>query len=133
MSRVWLRAAALALVVAGTIAGLTIYFSTETVPRCLVSGAGTWRAPKDGKKHRYEVVVLKEMNDAVRRADNIINEMMVFSESGDLKLSPVQVASVIDAALQPFVENGWLVHEGRRLRLTREGMLMANEVMAVFV
>ena len=60
MSRVWLRAAALALVVAGTIAGLTIYFSTETVPRCLVSGAGTWRAPKDGKKHRYEVVVLKD-------------------------------------------------------------------------
>ena len=47
-------------------------------------------------------VVLNEMNDAVRRADNIINEMMVFSESGDLKLAPVQVASVIDAALKPF-------------------------------
>jgi putative oxygen-independent coproporphyrinogen III oxidase len=36
-------------------------------------------------------------------------------------------------ALQPFVESGWLVREGPRLRLTREGMLMANEVMAVFV
>jgi oxygen-independent coproporphyrinogen-3 oxidase len=36
-------------------------------------------------------------------------------------------------ALQPFVESGWLLHEGPRLRLTREGMLMANEVMAVFV
>ena len=47
-------------------------------------------------------VVLKEMSDAVRRADNIINEMMVFSESGDLKLSPVQIASVIDAALKSF-------------------------------
>ncbi len=47
-------------------------------------------------------IVLKEMSDAVRRADNIINEMMVFSESGDLKLAPVQVASVLDAALQPF-------------------------------
>jgi oxygen-independent coproporphyrinogen-3 oxidase len=36
-------------------------------------------------------------------------------------------------ALQPFVENGWLVHEGEHLRLTREGMLTANEVMSVFV
>ena len=47
-------------------------------------------------------VVLKEMNDAVLRADNIINEMMVFAESGDLQLTPVQVASLIDAALKPF-------------------------------
>ena len=46
--------------------------------------------------------VAKEMKDAVRRADNIINEMTVFAESGDLQLSPVQVASVVDAALKPF-------------------------------
>jgi len=36
-------------------------------------------------------------------------------------------------ALQPFVQEGWLVREGSQLRLTRAGMLMANEVMAVFV
>jgi oxygen-independent coproporphyrinogen-3 oxidase len=36
-------------------------------------------------------------------------------------------------ALQPFLEERWLVREGPRLRLTRPGMLMANEVMAVFV
>jgi len=36
-------------------------------------------------------------------------------------------------ALRPFVEAGWLVREGGRVRLTRDGMLMANEVMAVFV
>jgi oxygen-independent coproporphyrinogen-3 oxidase len=36
-------------------------------------------------------------------------------------------------ALEPFVAAGWLVREGPRLRLTRPGMLMANEVMAVFV
>jgi oxygen-independent coproporphyrinogen III oxidase len=36
--------------------------------------------------------------------------------------------------LVPCVEGGLLVHEpGRRLRLTRSGMLLANEVMAVFI
>jgi oxygen-independent coproporphyrinogen III oxidase len=36
-------------------------------------------------------------------------------------------------ALEPFLHEDWLVREGARLRLTRHGMLMANEVMAVFV
>jgi oxygen-independent coproporphyrinogen-3 oxidase len=36
-------------------------------------------------------------------------------------------------ALRPFVDEGWVLREGSRLRLTRAGMLMANEVMAVFV
>jgi len=35
--------------------------------------------------------------------------------------------------LQPFVDEGLLVHEPARLRLTRRGMLLANEVMAIFV
>ncbi len=35
--------------------------------------------------------------------------------------------------LAPFVDAGCLLHEGHRLRLTRQGMLVANEVMAVFV
>ncbi len=58
MKRVWLRAAALALAVVGAVAGLTVYFSTENIPRCLVSGVATWRAPTDGRTHRYEVVIL---------------------------------------------------------------------------
>lgn len=37
------------------------------------------------------------------------------------------------AQLQPFVDAGRLVREGTHLRLTREGMLTANDVMAVFV
>ncbi len=37
------------------------------------------------------------------------------------------------AALQPFVDAGLLCREPDRLWLTREGMLLANEVMAVFV
>jgi hypothetical protein len=55
MKRVWLRALALALAAVGIVAGLTIYFSSESVPPCLVSGVPTWRAPQQGT-HRYEVV-----------------------------------------------------------------------------
>jgi hypothetical protein len=58
MKRVWLRAAALALIVVGAFAGLTVYFSSETIPRCLVSGVRIWRPPTDGRTHRYEVVIL---------------------------------------------------------------------------
>jgi oxygen-independent coproporphyrinogen-3 oxidase len=35
--------------------------------------------------------------------------------------------------LQPFIDEGLLVRQNRRIRLTRRGMLLANEVMAVFV
>jgi hypothetical protein len=58
MRRVWLRAAALAVVVVAAVAGLTVYFSTEKVPLCLVSGTKTWRPPSAGGTHRYEVVIL---------------------------------------------------------------------------
>ena len=36
-------------------------------------------------------------------------------------------------ALKPFLDGKLALQEGPRLRLTREGMLVANEVMAVFV
>jgi coproporphyrinogen III oxidase-like Fe-S oxidoreductase len=35
--------------------------------------------------------------------------------------------------LQTFVDEGVLVYDGRSLRLPRAGMLIAHEVMAVFV
>ena len=53
--RVWFRATALVLAAAGVLVGLTLYFSSEDVPPCLVSGAPAWKAPTDGT-HRYEVV-----------------------------------------------------------------------------
>jgi oxygen-independent coproporphyrinogen-3 oxidase len=37
------------------------------------------------------------------------------------------------AALQPSLDAGYVVRDERRLRLTRAGMLMANEVLTVFV
>lgn len=55
MRRVWLRAAGLVLAAVGVVAALTVYFSSESVPPCLVSGAPTWHAPRQGV-HHYEVV-----------------------------------------------------------------------------
>jgi oxygen-independent coproporphyrinogen-3 oxidase len=37
------------------------------------------------------------------------------------------------ADLQPFVDQGLVRHEGSKLSLSRQGMLVANEVMQVFV
>ena len=36
-------------------------------------------------------------------------------------------------ALQTFVGGGWLIYDGDTLRLSRAGMLVAHDVMAVFV
>ncbi len=54
--RVWLRAAALGLIVVGIIAGLTVYFSSASVPPCGVSGVPTWHPPTDGQSQRFAVV-----------------------------------------------------------------------------
>ena len=45
----------------------------------------------------------------------------------------VDVMARYGAALDPFLGAGWLLHEAGRLRLTRQGMLLANEVMGTFV
>ena len=45
----------------------------------------------------------------------------------------VDVWERFGARLAPFCQAGILLREGGRLRLTRPGMLVANEVMAVFV
>jgi coproporphyrinogen III oxidase-like Fe-S oxidoreductase len=46
----------------------------------------------------------------------------------------VDVWTRYGAALAPFERAGHLVHEpGQRIRLTRQGMLVANEAMSVFI
>ncbi|MND06764.1 hypothetical protein D3C83_283360 [compost metagenome] len=52
---------------------------------------------------------------------------MVRSEYG------VDVWGQYGGDLQPFVDGGLLIHDGVCVRLTRPGMLLANEVMAVFI
>ena len=46
----------------------------------------------------------------------------------------IDIWSCYGQDLAPYVSAGLLDHEpGRRLALTRRGMLMANDVMAVFI
>ena len=55
--RVWLRAAVLAGAVVAVIVGLTVYFSSESAPACLASGAPRWQAPTDDQLHRFMLVL----------------------------------------------------------------------------
>ncbi len=45
----------------------------------------------------------------------------------------VDVWARFGAELQPFVDERLLIYDGRSLRLTRAGMLLAHEVMTVFI
>ncbi len=45
----------------------------------------------------------------------------------------VDVWAEFGTELQPFVDQGLLIYHGDRLRLTRAGMLLAHEVMTVFI
>ena len=52
----------------------------------------------------------------------------------DLKIRyGVDVWSRYSVELQPFVDQGFLLYDGRSLRLPRAGMLLAHEIMAVFI
>jgi putative oxygen-independent coproporphyrinogen III oxidase len=45
----------------------------------------------------------------------------------------VDVRAEYGSDLQPFVEGGLLIYDGARMHLTRAGMLLAHEVMTVFI
>ena len=55
--RVALRITLLVLAAIGVIVALTVYFSTEKIPPCLVPGAPKWRPPTDRDTHRFLLVV----------------------------------------------------------------------------
>jgi hypothetical protein len=54
--RIAFRAGVLVLLCCGVVAGLTVYFSTEQVPPCLLSGIPKWQAPTDRAVHHFEIV-----------------------------------------------------------------------------
>jgi oxygen-independent coproporphyrinogen-3 oxidase len=56
-----------------------------------------------------------------------IDLMLVKSRYG------ADVWSLYGTELQPFVNDGLLLYDGGHLRLTRAGMLLAHEVMTVFI
>jgi hypothetical protein len=55
--RVAVRAGGLLAAAVGVVAGLTAYFSTQTVPPCLVSGVPVWKPPTGAQLHHFELVV----------------------------------------------------------------------------
>ncbi len=55
--RVAVRATGLAVLAVGVLVGLTLYFSSQKIPLCLVSDVPKWRAPTDTSVHRFELVV----------------------------------------------------------------------------
>lgn len=57
MTWIILRATGLVLFGCAIVAGLTVYFSAERVPPCLLSGIPKWTAPTDRTAHHFEVVV----------------------------------------------------------------------------
>jgi hypothetical protein len=143
MRRVWLRAVALALAAIGVVAALTVYFSSETVPPCLVSGAATWKAPTAGT-HRYEVVFpdraacffaiddehklvgALRLPDArgVSFAAPLLGDIALRTESGVFLLNP-STGTLRRGGLAPFPSDNLAVTDDQRglMYVTRRGFL----------
>jgi oxygen-independent coproporphyrinogen-3 oxidase len=84
------------------------------------------------------VIAERRVLDAAERVEEALFTGLRLSDGLDLRAITarygVDVSARYGASLQRFVDAGLLVHEPqRRLALTRAGMLLANEVMAVFL
>ena len=79
---------------------------------------------------RRELTPAEQLGDALftglRMADGIDLDLLQ-------ERYGVDVMARHGAALGPYLEAGWLVQDAGRIRLTRQGMLLANEVMGTFV
>jgi oxygen-independent coproporphyrinogen-3 oxidase len=107
---------------------------------------------RDGVRWK-NVSATEEYVDRVARADAVAADIRHLSPDerlGDALFTGLRLAAGVDldavgrrygvdvwqrhgADLEPFLEEGCLRRDGARLWLTRRGMLLANEVMAVFV
>ena len=87
----------------------------------------------DGTDARTEV---RRLSDDERLGDALFTGLRL---TRGLDLRQIEQRYGVDVwarygpALMPFVEQDLLVHEADCLRLTRRGMLLANEIMTVFV
>jgi len=106
-------------------------------------GAARWR----------NVASTREYVERVRTGSDLAGERQTRSwdeQLGDALFTGLRLAAGLDlfvvgerygvdvwgrfgTALQPYVEAGHLVRDGARLRLSRPGMLVANEIMTAFV
>ena len=84
-----------------------------------------------------EVVAERRFLSANERLEEAIFTGLRLADGLDIEAVGARYAIDVWAkygdALAPFLQEEWLVRDGPRLRLTRRGMLMANDVMAVFV
>ena len=81
-------------------------------------------------------VEIRRLSHAERMGDALFTGLRLaqgLDEEAIARRYGVDVWQQYGRNLEPFVENGLLTRQDRRLRLTRRGMLLANEVMAVFV
>jgi len=86
---------------------------------------------------RSPAVDVRKLSSAERLGDALFTSLRL-TTGVDLEAIAarygVDVWDRYGAELEPFVQDGCLIHEPpRRLRLTRRGMLLAHEVMSVFV
>lgn len=81
--------------------------------------------------------VERRVLSAEERLEEALFTGLRLSRGLDLKLLEsrycVDVWARYATELQPFVDEGLLIYDGGGLRLTRAGMLLAHEVMAVFI
>ena len=87
-------------------------------------------------RHQSTAVDVRRLTPAERLGDALFTGLRL-NDGIDLAAIAsrygVDVWQRYGAELAPCVDAGCLRHEGQRLRLTRHGMLLAHEVMAVFV
>lgn len=101
----------------------------------VVSGTGDYiRRVADGQETAAE----RWPRDAATRCEEALFMGLRLVEGLDLarfrERYGLDVWARFGAGLQPFLEAGLLVHEpGRRISLTRPGMLVANDAMTVFL
>jgi oxygen-independent coproporphyrinogen-3 oxidase len=84
----------------------------------------------------HAVIDRRVLSDEERREDALFMGLRL---NAGLDLPALKARYGVDVwatygdELQPFVDQGLLVYDGRSLRMTRAGMPLANEMMAVFI